>query len=332
METQRPMRVAVIIPSFRVTRHIVGVLEAIGPEVEAIYVVDDACPEGSGDHVVRHCTDARIRVLRRERNGGVGAAVLSGYRAAMDEGMEVLVKIDGDGQMDPALVPVLIEPILRGDADYTKGNRFWNLTHIQRMPLLRRLGNLGLSFLAKLSTGYWDLFDPTNGFTAIHAAVAGRLPMASISERYFFETDLLFRLGTLRARVIDVPMDARYGDEESSLKVGRALFEFAAKHLRNTGKRIAYSYFLRDLSIGSVELVAGVLLGGFALVFGGLHWAQSVVSGQATAVGTIMVATVAAISALQFLLAFLAYDIAAVPRTALHPMLHRRGTGRGAPA
>jgi glycosyltransferase involved in cell wall biosynthesis len=323
--------IAVIIPSFRVTRHIVGVIEAIGPEVAAIYVVDDACPDGSGDHVARECGDPRVRIVRRERNGGVGAAVLSGYRAALDDGMDVLVKIDGDGQMDPALVPVLVEPILRGDADYTKGNRFWNLTHIQRMPLLRRVGNLGLSFLAKLSTGYWDIFDPTNGFTAIHAAVAKRLPLASISERYFFETDLLFRLGTVRARVIDVPMDARYGDEQSHLKIRRVFVEFAAKHLRNTLKRIAYSYFLRDLSIASVELLAALLLGGFALAFGGMHWAQSLATGQATPVGTIMVATVAAISALQFLLAFVAYDIAAVPRTALHPMLDRRPGARGAP-
>lgn len=140
---------------------------------------------------------------------------------------------------------------------------------------------------------------------------------------------MLFRLSTLRAVVVDIPMDTRYGDEVSNLKVSKIVFEFVFKHARNFLKRIGHCYFLRDLSIGSVELVVALLLGGFALAFGGMHWAQSVASGQATPVGTIMVATVAAISALQFLLALVAYDIAAVPRTALHPMLDRRCAGRG---
>lgn len=255
------------------------------------------------------------------------AAVMTGYRAAIADGMSVIVKIDGDGQMDPTLLPGFIAPILRGEADYTKGNRFWDLRHIQRMPLVRRIGNLGLSFLAKLSSGYWDVFDPTNGYTAIHAKVAAHLPFDSISRRYFFETDMLFRLNVLRAKVVDIPMNARYGDEVSNLKVTRALFEFSAKHLRNTFKRIAYNYFLRDLSIASIELVAGVTLLAFALAFGGYHWTQSLASDVATPVGTIMIATVAAISGLQFLLAFVGYDIANVPRSALHPLVRGRNTG-----
>jgi glycosyltransferase involved in cell wall biosynthesis len=317
-------RIAVVIPSFRVARHIGAVIEAMPDCVTAIFCVDDACPEGSGDHVEATVRDTRVRVLRHAENQGVGGAVLTGYRAAIDDGADVIVKIDGDGQMDPALISAFIAPILRGEADYTKGNRFWDLRHIQRMPLLRRVGNLGLSFMAKLSSGYWDLFDPTNGYTAIHARIAGKLPFESISRRYFFETDMLFRLNVLRARVVDVPMDARYGGEVSNLKVSRAVFEFPAKHLRNTAKRIAYSYFLRDLSIASLELVTGCALVAFALGFGGYHWALSVASGMPTPVGTIMVATVAAISGLQFLLAFVGFDIANVPRAALYPLLQER--------
>ncbi|MGL6291765.1 MAG: glycosyltransferase family 2 protein [Silanimonas sp.] len=325
-------KVAVIIPSFRVTRHIVDVVGAIGPQVDAIYVVDDACPDGSGDYVAEHCSDPRLHIVRHGSNRGVGGAVLSGYRAAIADGCEILVKMDGDGQMDAALLPVLVDPILRGDADYTKGNRFWDLTRIQRMPLVRRIGNLGLSFLAKLSTGYWDLFDPTNGYTAIHASVAARLPMASISERYFFETDVLFRLNTLRAAVVDVPMDARYGDETSHLSVWKVLFEFSWKHLRNAIKRIAYNYFLRDWSVASVQLMAAIALGVFAMVFGGYHWIDSARSGQAAAVGTIMIAALAAMSSLQFLLAFVALDVASVPRRALHRLLARRDVSRHDPA
>ncbi|WP_339825130.1 glycosyltransferase family 2 protein [uncultured Arenimonas sp.] len=325
MHTQgHPPRVAVVIPCFRVTGQVLGVIDAIGPDVERIYCVDDACPDGSGDLVQSRATDPRVRVLRHDQNQGVGGATLTGYRQAIADGMDIVVKLDGDGQMDPALLPELVAPILRGEADYTKGNRFWDLRQIGRMPLLRRLGNLGLSFLAKVSSGYWDIFDPTNGYTALHVAVAERLPLDQVSRRYFFETDLLFRLGTVRAVVVDVPMDARYGDEKSNLKVSRVFGEFAFKHLRNAGKRLLYNYYLRDLPAASLELLAGVLLLGFALVFGGWHWWLSASTGQAAATGTVMVAVVTFVSGLQFVLAFLNHDIASVPRRALHRMLHRR--------
>ena len=316
--------IAVVVPCYRVTRHIVAVLAAIGPEVEAIYCVDDACPEGSGDLIEREIRDTRVRVLRNGTNQGVGGAVMAGYRQAVTDGARVIVKIDGDGQMDPTLVPSFVAPILRGEADYCKGNRFWDLGGIGQMPLLRRLGNLCLSFMAKASTGYWDLFDPTNGYTAIHADVASRLPQASISRRYFFETDILFRLNTMRAVVIDVPMDARYADEVSGLRISHIVGGFAFNHLRNFAKRIAYNYFLRDMSPASLELLLGAALLGFGAGFGAWHWWHSAQIGSATPVGTIMIATVAVISGLQFLLAFLSYDFANVPRRALHPLLQRR--------
>lgn len=312
--------VAVVIPSFRVRSHILGVLARIGPEVSRIYVVDDACPDRTGDFVESSQNDPRVRVLRHEQNQGVGGAVLTGYAQAIHDGAHIIVKIDGDGQMDPALIPTLVGPILRGDADYSKGNRFFDLRRIDAMPRIRIVGNLGLSFMSKLSTGYWDIFDPTNGFTAIHTAVAARLPFESLSKRYFFETDMLFRLNTLRAVVFDVPMDAHYGDETSGLKISRILGEFLMKHLRNTFKRIVYNYFLRDLSIASLELLAGTFLMIFGSGFGGYNWAKSAATAASTPVGTIMIATVSIVAGLQFLLAFLGYDIANVPRRAVHPL------------
>lgn len=315
------LRIAVVVPCFRVTRHVAGVIAAIGPEVDVIYCIDDACPDGSGDLIERDVADPRVRVLRHAQNLGVGGAVMTGYRQAIADGAKVIVKIDGDGQMAPSLLPSLVAPILRGEADYTKGNRFWDLRQLRVMPLARRLGNLGVSFMAKASAGYWDIFDPANGYTAIHADVAARLPLESVSTRYFFETDLLFRLNTVRAVVVDVPMDARYGDEVSHLKVSRVLGEFTVKHVRNLGKRVIYNYFLRDLSIASLQLLAAVCLLGFGTLFGAYHWWNSLQAGVATPVGTIMIATVCVVSGLQFLLAFLAYDIASIPRRPLHPLL-----------
>ena len=312
--------VAVIIPCYKVTRHILGVIDAIGPEVDAIYCVDDRCPEGSGDFIETNTRDPRVVVVRNAENQGVGGAVMAGYHRAISDGMKIMVKVDGDGQMDPALVPLFIAPILKGQADYTKGNRFWDLSNIRSMPLVRRVGNLGLSFMTKASTGYWDVFDPTNGYTAIHANVAARLPFASISRRYFFETDMLFRLNIMRAVVCDIPMDATYGDEESNLKIGQVLGEFSYKHARNFVKRIGYRYFLRDLTIASLELIAGVFLLGSGVIYGGWHWWQALEAQQASAVGTVVLPSIALISGLQFLLAFVGYDISSVPRQVLHPL------------
>lgn len=324
-------RVAVVIPAYRVTRHVLDVIAGIGPACERIYVVDDACPDGSGDHVERGCRDPRVVVVRNPVNRGVGGAVLAGYRLAIADGMDVIVKIDGDGQMDPALIDGFVQPICNGLADYTKGNRFFDLGGIRQMPLVRRLGNLGLSFISKASSGYWDIFDPTNGYTAIDARVAELLPFDSIEERYFFETDMLFRLNTMRAVVLDVPMQASYGDETSHLKVSHAVFEFLLKHVRNFGKRIVYNYFLRDLSIASLELLTGVALLSFGIVFGGWHWYQSMSTGVTASVGTVMLPTVALLMGIQLLLAFLAYDIAAIPRTPLHARLASRRAPWSAP-
>ncbi|MFZ5657626.1 MAG: glycosyltransferase family 2 protein [Pseudomonadota bacterium] len=317
--------VCVVIPCYRVTRHVGDVIRAIGPEVQRIYCVDDACPEGSGDWIEREIADPRVRVLRHTINQGVGGAVMTGYRQAIADGMGVLVKIDGDGQMDPSLIPAFVAPIVRGDADYTKGNRFWDLREIRQMPIIRRFGNLGLSFMAKASSGYWDVFDPTNGYTAIHASVAARLPFESVSRRYFFETDILFRLNTLRAVVVDVPMDAQYGNEVSNLQVTHVVGEFLVKHIRNTWKRTIYNYFLRDFSVASLELVLGIAMIAFGGIFGLAHWWHSAAIGKPTPIGTVMIATVALVSGLQFLLAFVGYDISAVPKRALHPLLKRRG-------
>lgn len=313
-----PKSVAVVIPCYRVRGHILDVLSRIGPEVSRVFVVDDACPEGSGDLVQAHCHDPRVTVLRHTVNRGVGAAVMTGYSAAMNEGAQVMVKVDGDGQMNPALISHFITPILKGQADYTKGNRFYDLTHIGKMPGIRLLGNAMLSMMAKLSTGYWNLFDTTNGFTAIHAKVARRLAFEKISSRYFFETDLLFRLNIIRAVVIDIPMDACYGAERSNLQVRQVLGEFFVKHVRNFCKRLIYNYFLRDMTAASLELVLGLGALTFGLVFGTIHWLRSISTDLPTPLGTIMLAALPTMLGLQLVLAFITFDVANVPRRPIH--------------
>jgi len=324
-------RVAVVIPAYKVVRHIGEVIATIPPLVWRIYVVDDACPDGSGKFVEANVVDERVRVMYHHQNQGVGGAVITGYQAAIADGADVIVKVDGDGQMDASLIPNFVEPILTGDADYTKGNRFFDLEEIRSMPRMRLFGNAVLSFMTKLSSGYWDLFDPTNGYTAIHADVARHLPFRRISCRYFFETDILFRLNILRAVVVDVAMDAKYGDEVSNLSISKIMGEFLVKHVRNFLKRIFYNYYLRDLSLASIELPLGLLLLLAGTGFGGFHWLESAREGVATPAGTVMLAALPILMGLQLVLAFLGYDIASVPRRPRHRGLRARSVSvRGA--
>lgn len=316
--------IAVVIPSYKVKRHILDVIASIGSEVGRIYVVDDCCPDGSGDFVREHCGDPRVTVLQHEVNQGVGGAVMTGYTAAIADGAKVIVKVDGDGQMDARLIPDFAMPILAGEADYTKGNRFYDLEQLRSMPPMRLFGNAVLSLMNKVSSGYWDVFDPTNGFTAIHADAARHLPLDKLSRRYFFETDMLFRLNTLNAVVVDVPMDAVYGDEVSNLKISRVVTEFMAKHVRNFFKRVFYNYYLRNMSLASIELPLGTALFLFGTIYGATHWLQSAREGIATPAGTVMVAALPMLMGLQLILAFLAYDINTVPRRPIHKHLRAR--------
>lgn len=316
-KTNNCYSIAVVIPCYKVTKHILGVIGSIGPEIDHIYVVDDACPENTGRIVQKECYDSRVSVIFSQKNQGVGGAVMTGYQAAIDAGYDIIVKLDGDGQMDPALIEQFIEPIMSGTADYTKGNRFFNLEEISAMPKVRLFGNAGLSFLTKISSGYWDLFDPTNGYTAIRSSVASILPFGKISQRYFFETDMLFRLNIARAVVVDVPMNARYGDEISNLKISKVIGEFFIKNIKNFIKRIFYNYYLRDMSIASLELPIGLFLLIFGGVFGISNWISSARAGIATSAGTVMIVGMSLIMGLQLILAFFAYDISIVPRRPL---------------
>ena len=306
-------RIAVVIPSYKVRAHVLDVIARIPPQVQRIYVVDDKCPQDSGRLVQEQCHDPRVRVLFHEQNQGVGGAVSTGYRAALEEGMDIVVKVDGDGQMDPALIPHFTRPIERGRADYTKGNRFYRPESLKGMPPIRLFGNAALSFINKLSTGYWSIMDPTNGYTAIHTSVLREMPLHKLEKRYFFETDMLYHLNTIRAVVHDVPMDAVYADEESSLKVSKVLPEFMVKHVNRFFKRYVYLYLLRDFNIGSLYSLLGVVLCGLGVVFGGWAWLRSLTTGQPATSGTVMLAALPLIIGIQFLIAFLHHDVERVP-------------------
>ncbi|MFM1995211.1 MAG: hypothetical protein RLZZ610_728 [Actinomycetota bacterium] len=310
--------VAVVVPAYKVTSHILDTLSEIGPEVSHIFVVDDACPDGSGKLVQEKNTDKRLTVVFHEENLGVGGAMITGYKAALQTDADIIVKLDGDGQMDPALIGELIAPIVNGRADYTKGDRLDSLTGLRQMPSIRLIGNAGLSLLTKISTGYWNITDPTNGYTAIHRDVLKAIPLDMLSKRFFFESDMLFRLSLYRAVVWDVPMQARYGTEKSNLSIIKTLWEFPWKHFKNFHKRLFYNYYLRDVSAASIELPLGIVLWWFGLIFGIASYNQSMATGVAATTGTVMISVVPLILGFQLLLAFVSHDVSSVPTRPRH--------------
>jgi hypothetical protein len=246
--------------------------------------------------------------------------MLAGYREAARRGGKILVKVDGDDQMDMGYMGQLVAPILLGEADYAKGNRFTSISHLRAMPTVRVLGNAVLSFAAKVSTGYWNIFDPTNGYTAIEATVAKLVLEKRVSRRFFFETDLLYHLSTLRAVVRDVPMPSRYADEVSNLRIGAVVGPFALKHLRNFIQRVLGQYFVRDFNAASLELVFGM----FGILFGlgyAAHYVSSRAPGQVASAGVVMAAALPIILGAQLLLQAVNFDVLNVPSRPIHPYL-----------
>jgi glycosyltransferase involved in cell wall biosynthesis len=312
--SEKTHQIGVVIPCYKVKDQILDVLNGIGKEVSRIYVVDDACPEQTGNFVKSKTKDKRVEVLFHEHNQGVGGAVITGYKAALADGVQVIVKIDGDGQMNPQLIPTIARPVVEGSSDYSKGNRFDSLENLISMPKVRIFGNAVLSLWSKVSSGYWTVTDPTNGFTAIHRKALEAINLEKVRKSYFFESDMLFRLSIANCVVTDVPMVAVYGEEKSNLKISKVLFEFPWRHTVNYFKRIFYRYYLREWSAGSFELPLGVFLVVFGGWFGLSSYLAARAAGAATTAGQVTASAVAIILGVQLLLSFLAYDVQSEPR------------------
>ncbi len=319
--------IAVVIPCYRVEDHIETVIQTIPSYVRYIIVVDDASPDNTAERVERLMTEEpRLVLIRHKQNRGVGGAMISGYRKALELGAEIVVKMDGDGQMDPFYLPSLIIPLVEGKADYTKGNRFHDFTALSQMPRVRQIGNIALSFLSKLASGYWNIFDPTNGYVAIRATVLRMIPLETIDPSYYFEISMLGALYLLGARVLDVPIPARYGTEKSNLSLRRVFLNFPPRLLFTFLRRIILRNFLYDFSMLSIYLLSGIPLILFGLIFGISKWIKYANLGIPAPTGTVMLPTLSLILGIQFLLSAIEIDLRNVPQTPLSSPLFSEGS------
>jgi glycosyltransferase involved in cell wall biosynthesis len=314
--------IAAVIPAYRVAGQIAAVLRGLPPYIRHVIVVDDASTDGTAALVQGAAKrDRRVILLRHEKNLGVGGAMITGFRKALDLGAEIVVKIDGDGQMDIAYLDALLMPLVQGRADFCKGNRFRDFVALRRMPLIRRVGNMGLAFLSKLATGYWNLFDPTNGFVAIRAEILAQLPLHRIDPTYYFETSMLANLYLLDAVVKDVPMPARYQSEVSNMLIHRILFQFPFKLFGTSIKRLALKNFIYDFTMASVYALTGLPLLLFGLIFGIIKWIQYATLNIPAPTGTVMLPTLSVLLGIQLLLSAIEIDLRSVPKEPLSPPL-----------
>jgi dolichol-phosphate mannosyltransferase len=300
-----------VIPTYKARATICGVVRKALVYADAVVVVDDACPQRSGEIVEEQFRgDPAVAVVRHAANRGVGGATKTGFAHALKAGATVIVKLDADDQMDASYIPAINAAFEADPAlDYVKGNRFISMDLIRRMPALRLVGNSVLSLLIKFSSGYWNIIDPTNGYFAFRASKLRQLAWQSLSERYFFEPHVLCMLGMRKVKIAEMEMPARYGSEVSSLSSTKVAFEFPPKLLALWWKRILFQYFVFDVNVGSLYLLFGSVLTAAGSLFGAYEWIESLVTRVPRTTGTVMVSVLTIMMGFQLLLNALMHDV-----------------------
>ncbi|HVE71900.1 MAG TPA: glycosyltransferase family 2 protein [Thermoanaerobaculia bacterium] len=313
---KRPeVHVAAVVPAYNVSVELGDVLRQMPMIFRTIVVVDDASRDDTANVAERYAQlDPRILVVRHEQNQGVGGAMVTGFAKALESGADIVVKVDGDGQMPLWLVPQLIQPLIDGSADYTKGNRFRDFQAVRAMPFVRRIGNVALSFLSKAATGYWHCFDPNNGFLAIRADVLSQLPLAKIDRTYYFETSMLSHLYVLGAVVKEVPMPARYEGETSSLSITRVVRQFPGKLIWSLIRRLVLKNFVYDFNLESFHILAGMPLVLAGMLYGGYHWWWYSSRNLAAPTGTVVLSALLITIGTQLLISAVNLDLQSIPR------------------
>jgi glycosyltransferase involved in cell wall biosynthesis len=310
--------VCCIIPTYKARATICDVVRKALRYTDVVVVVDDACPEGSADAVVAAFRGhPSVHVIRRAKNGGVGAATKTGIEKALELEADVIVKVDADGQMDVTYIPSIVE-LFANDQNlaFVKGNRFFDPRVLSKMPALRLFGNSWLSLFVKFASGYWNILDPTNGYIAFSGQLLPAVNWRNFADCYFFEISILCELGLKRANIAEIEMTTIYGEESSSLSIPRTLLSFPPKLFRFFVRRLLLQYFIFDINLGSLYILLGFLLCGFSAGFAGFEWVQSALTNVPRSTGTVMLAVLPFLMGFQLLLNALLYDVQFAPKSA----------------
>lgn len=280
--------------------------------VDHIIVIDDCSPDETSD-VVRAENDPRVTLIRHEVNRGLGGSLVDAHKEALKLEADISVVMAGDAQMDPEYLPSLLDPIVDEGYDFTKGNRFYSRNSWAGMPRYRIFGNVVLTFLTKLATGYWDIFDPQNGYTAMVRDAQRTIDWDAVAKDYSFENDVLAHLGLDARRVKDVNIPAVYGAEVSDIKLGKVVPDLLATLRRAFWRRIFTRYVVASFSPVALFGFSGSLLFAWSLLFGAWVVGQKVL-GTTPTTATVMIAVLPFLMGFELMLAALVIDIMNAPR------------------
>jgi glycosyltransferase involved in cell wall biosynthesis len=301
-------RVAAVVPAHDEERLIAETLRGIPDLVDRIYVVDDA----SGDATAARASevgDERVEIIRHERNSGVGAAIVSGYKRAREDGIDVTCVIAADNQMDPIELPDLVGPVARGEVEYAKANRLVSGEAWEVIPRTRYLGNAVLSLLTKIASGYWHVADSQAGYTAISRDALARLDLDRVYPGYGFPNDLLVHLNVQNARVRDVPSRPIYGvGERSGIRLRRVIPRISWLLFKGFWWRMGQKYVIRDFHPLVLFYFLGITLFGLGVASGITYTVLRVLGNPIPAATAVLVALLV-ISGLQLLLFAMWFDM-----------------------
>jgi glycosyltransferase involved in cell wall biosynthesis len=301
-------RVAVVVPAYDEERLIGETLAGIPEFVDRVFVVDDASRDGTAERA-RAANDERVEVITHDRNSGVGAAILTGYRRALQEGIDVTCVMAGDNQMDPSDLAAIAAPVARGEADYAKANRLFTGRAWELIPRTRYLGNAVLSLLTKIASGYWHVADSQSGYTAIGRGTLELLDVDRVYPRYGFPNDMLVHLNVLNARVRDVPSRPVYGvGERSGIRLRRVVPSISWLLLKAFFWRMREKYVIRDFHPLVFFYVFGLLFSLLGVVLGVTVTVLRILGNELTAATVVLVALLL-ISGLLFTLFAMLFDM-----------------------
>jgi glycosyltransferase involved in cell wall biosynthesis len=304
-------RIAVVVPCYNEERHVAEVIATMPDFVDHILIVDDRSKDATFE-VATAAATSRTEVIRHEVNKGVGGSIVTGHRRAIELKADVVAVMAGDGQMDPAYLPSLLDPVVSGRKGFAKANRFYSANSFAGMPRYRFWGNVILTFLTKMASGYWNIVDPQNGYTAVSRSVLERMPLHKLAERYEFENDQLIWLNILDVAAVDVPIPAVYRDEVSTLRLYQVMPRLTRLLMGGFWRRMWRKYVLWSFSPIALLLLIGILMTVFGVAVGIWAIVQSIGPNEAST-GTWLLAVGPTLVGIQMLTQALVLDIQATP-------------------
>lgn len=301
-------KIIVITPAYNEANHIAKVINGLPDYIDNIVIVNDASTDNT-EQVIMANMNPRVIYLKNEKNCGYGGSVTRAVNKAIELGADIAVKMDGDNQMDPKYLPDLLDPICEHGYDYTKGNRFFSKEGLKGMPKHRVLGSIILTFMTRLASGYWRMFDAQNGYYAIGPRALNEIDFDSLSQGWSYGNDLLINLNILGMKIKGIPIPAVYGDEVSHMRMWKVIPNLGTFLFLGFFRRFYRKYVLRGIHPIALFFFSGLTLLTWGIGFGLLAWHHSSATGVPATTGTVMLAAIPLLMGFEMLLWSLVLDI-----------------------